>query len=205
MLDLTTLPPLLLPTPTRMTLTGGFVAAGEPEDVGVQAIELAGAEAYHLAITTTGIHWAWRSPAGKRHAATTLAQLKVQYGDKLPCMVINDAPVFAVRGVMLDISRDRVPTMAHLFEIVELLASWKINHLQLYTEHTFAYVGHDEVWRDASPMTAEEIRQLDKYCRARGIELTANQNCFGHLSNWFKHSKYASLGEITPDGTWDFN
>lgn len=205
MLDLTTSPPLLLPSPTRMTLTGGFVATGEPEDVGVQALELAGAEAYHLAITTTGIHWAWRSPAGKRHAVATLAQLKIQYGDKLPCLVINDAPVFAVRGVMLDISRDRVPTMAHLFEIVELLASWKINHLQLYTEHTFAYVGHDEVWRDASPMTAEEIRQLDKYCRARGIELTANQNCFGHLSNWFKHSKYASLGEITPDGTWDFN
>ena len=30
--------------------------------------------------------------------------------------------------------------------------------VQLYTEHTFAYRDHETVWRDASPMTADEIR-----------------------------------------------
>jgi hypothetical protein len=34
---------------------------------------------------------------------------------------------------MLDVSRDRVPTMATLFHLVDLLAEWKINQLQLYT------------------------------------------------------------------------
>ncbi len=205
MSDLTSLPPLLLPSPRQLTLTGGTAKAGEPREAGEQVIALAGADAYHLAITVGGIQWAWRSAAGRRHAAATLAQLRVQYGDTLPCLVIDDAPVFAVRGVMLDISRDRVPTMAHLFATVDLLASWKINHLQLYTEHTFAYSGHEEVWRDASPMTPDEIRALDAYCRERGIALAANQNCFGHLATWLKHSKYASLGEIGPDGSWDFN
>jgi hexosaminidase len=205
MTELAQLPPLLLPTPRQLAMTGGTVRVGEPVAVGTEAIALPGDEAYHLAITTSGIRWAWRSDAGKRHAAATLAQLRTQYGDLLPCLVIDDAPVFAKRGVMLDISRDRVPTMAHLYEMVDTLASWKVNHLQLYTEHTFAYVGHEDVWRDASPMTPEEIRALDKYCRARGIELAANQNCFGHLSSWFKHTKYASFAEIAPDGTWDFN
>lgn len=200
-----TLPPLLLPSPTRLVITGGTTADAVPVEIGAHVIALAGDEAYHLAITATGIRWAWRSEAGQRHAQATLAQLRVQYGNDLPCLVIDDAPVFATRGVMLDISRDRVPTMAHLFETVDLLASWKINHLQLYTEHTFAYAGHEEVWRDASPMTAEDIRQLDVYCRARGIELAANQNCFGHLASWLKHPRYAPMGEIAPDGAWDFN
>lgn len=205
MSELSTLPPLLLPSPRQLALTGGTMPWTEPVEVGAHTIALPGDEAYHLAITSDGIRWAWRSPTGRRHAAATLAQLRVQYGDTLPCLVIDDAPVFAKRGVMLDISRDRVPTMAHLYELVDTLASWKMNHLQLYTEHTFAYTGHDDVWRDASPMTAEEIRALDVYGRERGIELAANQNCFGHLSSWFKHSRYAPLAEIAPTGTWDFN
>ena len=203
--DLADLPPLLLPAPRRMELTGTTAVVSDPIEVGTHVIVLPGNEAYHLAITADGIRWAWRSAQGQRHAAATLAQLRAQYGDRLPCLVIDDAPVFAVRGVMLDISRDRVPTMAHLFETVDRLVSWKINHLQLYTEHTFAYAGHEEVWANASPMTPEEVRQLDVYCRERGIELAANQNCFGHLSSWLKHPRYASLGEIAPDGSWDFN
>jgi hexosaminidase len=202
---LTALPPLLLPTPRRLAVTGDTIEDGTPIQLGDHAIALPGEEAYHLAITADGIRWAWRSEAGRRHAAATLAQLRFQYGERLPCLVIDDAPVFAVRGAMLDISRDRVPTMTHLFATVDQLASWKINHLQLYTEHTFAYAGHEEVWRDASPMTAEEMRQLDAYCRERGIELAANQNCFGHLSSWLKHPRYAPLGEIAPEGSWDFN
>ena len=54
---------------------------------------------------------------------------------------------------MLDISRDKVPTMPTLFALVDRLAEWKINQLQLYIEHTFAYRGHEEVWRNADPMT----------------------------------------------------
>lgn len=205
MTDPTALPPLLLPMPRQLELTGGSTAVSDPIEMGTQVIALPGDEAYHLAISPDGIRWAWRSAKGQRHAAATLAQLRVQYGERLPCLVIDDAPVFAVRGVMLDISRDRVPTMTHLFETVDRLASWKINHLQLYTEHTFAYAGHEEVWANASPMTPAEVRQLDVYCRERGIELAANQNCFGHLSSWLKHPRYAPLGEIAPDGSWDFN
>lgn len=96
---------------------------------------------------------------------------------------------------MLDISRNKVPTMASLFALVDQLAAWRINHLQLYTEHTFAYTGHEEVWQDASPMTASEIRALDAYCRDRDIELCPNQNSFGHLHRWLERPAYAHLAE----------
>ena len=55
---------------------------------------------------------------------------------------------------MLDVSRDKVPTMATLRAIVERLASWKVNQLQLYSEHTFAYRDHAEVHAAASPFDA---------------------------------------------------
>ena len=92
---------------------------------------------------------------------------------------IDDKPDFANRGVMLDISRDKVPTMETLYKQIDILAECKINQIQLYTEHTFAYDNHKVVWQNASPMTPEQILDLDQYCRDRHIELVPNQNSFG--------------------------
>ena len=115
--------------------------------------------------------------------------------------------MFEVRGYMLDISRDRVPTMKTLREIVDLLARCRYNQFQLYTEHTFAYSAHRTVWEDADPMTAAEIRKLDAYCQMQGVELVPNQNCFGHMERWLVHPEYNALakfpkgGAMTPWGT----
>lgn len=142
---------------------------------------------------------------GVRNGLRTLKQLLRQFDDRrLPWVEIHDEPAFATRGVMLDVSRDKVPTMEQFREVVDLLASLKFNHLQLYTEHTFAYRGHDEVWAEASPLTAEEIRELDDYCSARGIELAANQNCFGHLAAFLNRPRYNHLAEIEGDNAWRF-
>lgn len=115
--------------------------------------------------------------------------------------------MFEVRGYLLDVSRDRVPTMKTLREIVDLLARCRYNQFQLYTEHTFAYAAHPEVWEEADPLTPAEIRKLDAYCRMQGIELVANQNSFGHMERWLTHPKYNALakfpkgGAVTPWGT----
>jgi hypothetical protein len=82
---------------------------------------------------------------------------------------------------MLDVSRNKVPTLTQLFELVDLLASFKYNQLQLYTEHTFAYRGHEIVWADSSPLTPSEIQALDVYCTQRCITLVPNQNRFSFL------------------------
>ncbi len=141
--------------------------------------------------------------AGERHAERTVGQLARQYGDVLPCLEIEDQPALSARGVMLDVSRDRVPTGSELRDIVETLAALKINHFQLYTEHTFAYRGHEEAWMGWSPITGEEVRVLDAECEEEGIELAANQNCFGHLASWLRHPKYAHLAET--QGEWVFD
>lgn len=105
-----------------------------------------------------------------------------------------------VFGYQLDISRCKVPTMPTLYRIVDILAGLGYNQFQLYTEHTFAYSRHETVWREASPMTADEIRQLDAYCGDRGIELVPNQNSFGHLEHWLCHPAYNDLSEMPSGG-----
>ncbi len=87
---------------------------------------------------------------------------------------------------MLDISRCKVPQMRTLFRMVEKMAAMKLNQLQLYTEHTFAFQNHPQVWKAASPMTAEEILELDAHCRKHFIELVPNFNSFGHWERWLK-------------------
>jgi hypothetical protein len=111
----------------------------------------------------------------------------------------SHASLFERRGLMLDISRNRVPTMDWLKQLIDTLALLRYNELQLYTEHTFAYQEHEVVWRNASPMTAEEIREIDRYCADRGIELVPNQNSFGHMERWLRHEAYKPLAEC-PDG-----
>jgi hypothetical protein len=92
--------------------------------------------------------------------------------------------------------------MQTLRDLIDRLASWKVNQVQLYSEHTFAYENHAEVHSAASPFTANEIRELDAFCRERHIELVPNQNCLGHMNRWLLHDRYRDLA-IRPDGFVD--
>lgn len=152
---------------------------------------------YQLSITPGGIQIVGNDAAGVFYGTCTLNQLIEQVPDhRLACMEVFDWPDFAARGVMLDISRDKVYRMETLYELIDRLAGWKVNQVQLYTEHTFAYHNHPEVWAKASPLTGEEILALDAFCRERFIELVPNQNLFGHMERWLRHPRYAPLAEI---------
>lgn len=181
------------------------------DDIAVQISinpEITGyAQGYQLEISPKRIQLAGSDEPGVFYSIQTLRQIVSQsQRGSLPCMTILDWPDFPVRGVMLDISRDKVYRMETLLMLINELASWKINQVQLYTEHTFAYQGHETVWQESSPMTPEEIHRLDAYCRERFIELVPNQNSLGHMTRWLKHPQYQHLAEtldpvMTPWGT----
>lgn len=128
-----------------------------------------------------------------------LSQHMTDTGAEIPALELADWPNFSNRGYMLDISRDRVPTMDRLYQLVDELARLRYNELQLYTEHTFAYSGHEVVWGRSGALTGEEIQALDAYAAERHIELVPNQNSFGHMERWLKHPEYRHLAEC-PDG-----
>lgn len=165
-----------------------------------------GEEAYTLSIRPDGVAIRGGGEAGLFYGVQTLIQILRQAGSALPAVEIEDAPDFPNRGVMLDISRDKVPTLQTLFDLIDQFAAWKLNQVQLYMEHTFAYSQHKEVWATASPLTHEDVLRLDAYCRQRHIQLVPNQNSFGHMERWLRLPRYIDLAEA-PDGAdtpWKF-
>ena len=200
-----------IPAGLDAALAGYTVGAGVPG--GIVAVvdrgQVPHEQGYRLSVKPDGLNLLAADLPGLYYGVMTLRQLlrQANRAGEIPCVHIEDWPAYPVRGVMLDISRDRVPTRETLRRLLDLWAELKYNQVQFYTEHTFAYPSHEVVWRDASPLTAAEIEELDRYCRGRGIELVANQNSFGHLERWLRHSKYRHLANATggfpdPWGGW---
>ena len=158
-------------------------------------------EAYSLKLENDQIILKAESPAGVFRGLSNVFQVFQfrETGTQIPGFVIEDAPSLNRRGFMLDISRCKVPTMEELFRLIDLLALIGYNELQLYIEHTFRFKEHETVWKDASPLSAEEIQQIDRYCTERFIELVPNLNSFGHFERWLCHEPYKHMAEC-PDG-----
>ncbi len=159
-------------------------------------------EAYGLRISERGIEIAGRSERAIFAALQTLRQLVRQFGSTLPQLEIIDRPAFAHRGYMLDVSRGKVPKLETLFELVDTLALLKYNQLQLYIEHTFAFERHPEISEGHSPLTSEDIRTLDEYCRRRHIRLVPNLQSFGHATHILSRERYRHLAESDFRGGW---
>lgn len=152
-------------------------------------------DSYELNVATSGIELLAHTESGLFRGLMTLSQLLENADDKLATCQISDEPDFAHRGVMLDISRCKVPTLDTLFTLIDQLAALKFNQLQLYTEHTFAFSNHPVVWANASPFDATDIQQIRDYCEARYIELVPNLNSFGHFERWLRHPPYHKYAE----------
>lgn len=158
--------------------------------------DVGGQQQYILRIDESGIDIKARTVSGAKLALQTLRQIAMQSSqDGLRHVEIMDFPDLQTRGFMLDISRCKVPTVSELALLVDRLAIMKYNRLELYTEHTYAFVGHELVWADASPMTADQYKRLDSMCRFAGIELVANINSLGHMERWLRYPQYQYLAE----------
>lgn len=53
-----------------------------------------------------------------------------------------------------------------------------------------------EIWRDDTPLTAEDILELDAYCQSVNIELVPSIASFGHLHKVLSSKTYSSLCEL---------
>ena len=200
----------------RAVLEGLGIAEGAPSSEGFSVTLLAERdcadrpESFSLRIDSGGVRLVAGDGAGFFYAACFFrqwVQLRSQRaeGDLLvPAVQVEDWPDFAHRAVLLDVSRDKIPTMDTLYRLVDILAGWRVNQLQLYIEHTFAYRGHEVVWRGSDALTGEEFESLDAYCAARYVELVPNQNSLGHMQRWLVHDPYRRLAECPAGITHPF-
>lgn len=136
-------------------------------------------EGYSLCITPDAIRIEAESEAGAFYAIQTLRQIFFQ--GAAPCLEIEDRPDFAYRGFYHDVTRGKVPTLATLKGLIDTLAYYKMNALQLYVEHTFDFEETRELVKTTSCLTGEELRELDAYCRENFIDFQPSLSTFGHM------------------------
>lgn len=86
-------------------------------------------------------------------------------------------------GVMIDCSRDAVPSVAGLKRFIDAIAGMGYNVLMLYTEDTFEVENEPYFGYKRGRYTAAEIRETDAYAKARGVELVPFIQTLAHLGS----------------------
>ncbi len=173
------------------------LARAERDDafLGTETIPALRAQGYYARTEAERMLLVGADAAGLFYALQTIAQLICQAGRMLPRLTLLDYPALPVRGVMLDVSRGKVPTLETLLEVVEILATWKINQFQLYIEHAFCWPSHPLIARGYDPLSADDLLAVDAACAQRHIEFVPNLQSFGHQGHLLRLPKYAPLAE----------
>ncbi len=161
-------------------------------------------EGYEMEVTSDGILLKASTYRGMYYAVCTLVQLYRAFPDgSIPCVEVIDAPDVPNRGVYLDMSRGRVPKVDEICRLVELLSTYKINHFQLYVEHTFRFRKHPLIGKGADGLSPEDILRIQQRAAECFVEFTPSIASFGHMQNILSLPPYRHLAE--DDGVGRYN
>ena len=155
-------------------------------------------EGYALVVDAGGVTIHAATQAGFLYGIMTLRQLLCQFGNRVPCLGIGDAPVLKHRGVQLSFPQGHTAYRhSYMQHLVPELARWKINALYLYLE---SYFDFPSLPHTAGPgaMTAQEALELDELCRAYHIDLIPQLNLMAHSGELLALQKYSHLKEYVP-------
>jgi len=164
-------------------------------------------QAYRLTINRNFVRMEATTNTGLFYATQSLKQL-YRYaflqskGNEIaiPCMTITDWPNFKIRAWQDDISRGPIVSMDYLKRLIPQMAECKLNAFSLYTEHTFKTKCHPDI-APTDAFTAEEIKELEEFCRPYHIQIIGNQQCFGHFEEILCNPFYSHLA----DTKWNLN
>ena len=164
-------------------------------------------QAYRLTIKRNFVRMEATTNTGLFYATQSLKQL-YRYaflqseGNEiaLPCATITDWPNFKIRAWQDDISRGPIVSMDYLKRLIPQMAECKLNAFSLYTEHTFKTQCHPDI-APTDAFTAEEIRELEEFCKPYHIQIIGNQQCFGHFEEILCNPFYSHLA----DTKWNLN
>lgn len=165
-------------------------------DILLMLDDFLGEQHYNLKIEDEGVFLCGGSLTALGWAVQTLRQIVRQSAGLLPHVTIDDEPDMKNRGYYHDATRGRIQTLENMKKLVDTLSFYKMNQLQLYVEHTYLFRDLTELWRDETPLTAEEILELDQYCYERGVELVPSIATFGHLYKLLRTRSFEHLCEL---------
>jgi len=151
----------------------------------------AGGEGYTLTVSENAVSIKAEGAAGAFYGIQTLRQLLK--AETVPCLTIEDQPDFTHRGFYHDMTRGKIANVATLKKLIDEMAYYKMNSLQLYVEHTFEFEECKDLHPHTGCLTAEEIKELDAYCAAHFIEFIPSLSTFGHLYELLQQPKFRHL------------
>lgn len=186
----------------QLTVVRGKARRG---DIALGLDEGLKAQEYSLAAGPDGIRVMGGDGAGLLYGVQTLCQIVEQRGALIPAVTVRDFPETPSRGYYLDQTRGRVLKLEELKRIVDRLCRYKLNEFQLYVEHTYLFRDLSEMWRDTTPLTAEEILELDDYCAERHIDLVPSLASFGHLYMLLSTRSHEDLCELSDASSQPFS
>lgn len=163
-------------------------STGTPLDIAVTG---SAGEGYVLDIAENAISIVADGPAGAFYAVQTLRQLFQQ--ETVPCLHIEDKPDFAYRGFYHDVTRGKIPTVETIKGLIDQMAYYKLNSLQLYVEHTFAFKEYRQLNEIYGCLTKEDMLEIGAYCRENFIDFIPSLSSFGHLYELLEQPQYQHL------------
>ena len=190
---------------SRGTVKGKhYIELIKTDDLGIDENEDQG---YKLTIKRNSIRMEATTSAGLFYASQSLKQLyryaflkNPNDNVAIPCMTITDWPNFKIRAWQDDISRGPIVSMDYLKRLIPQMAECKLNAFSLYTEHTFKTKCHPDI-APTDAFTAEEIKELEDFCKPYHIQIIGNQQCFGHFEEILCNPFYSDLA----DTKWNLN
>ena len=119
--------------------------------------------------------------------------LLAQHRDAAPGWVYEEQPWARSLGVMVDCSRNGVPAPAALERLFVRLALMGYNTVQLYTEDTYTIPEQPYFGYLRGAYTREELRALDDFAAALGMELVPCVQTLAHLAQPLRWQPFAPL------------
>ena len=97
---------------------------------------------------------------------------------------------------MIDSSRNAVLKVSAVKKLIDSLQKMGYNTLELYTEDTFEVEGEPYFGYLRGRYSGEEIKEMDSYAMAHGIELIPCIQTLAHFTNPVRLPRFAEITDI---------
>lgn len=103
---------------------------------------------------------------------------------------------FEQLGIMVDCSRNAVPTVETVKKLIRIMALLGYRSLQLYTEDTYEIPSQPYFGYLRGRYSSEELKELDAYADELGIELVPCIQTLAHLERIFRWKCYDEVRDF---------
>lgn len=145
-------------------------------------------EGYVLTISKNVITVSSKAQEGLFYGLQTLSQLVQDADDNnipLPCAKITDYPDMDFRAIHID-TKHHLDRMQYYYDMVDRLASYKVNNIIWELEDKLRYVRHPEI-AAGNAISKQEMQALCSYAKDRNIIIHPLVQGLGHAPYILKH------------------